>query len=111
MPPEPDECNGDRPPILTAYDAITPDVRFSLVLARDERGGWGPAERLSMPLHHASTITWTGVTHQLASAGVDRVLVVATGLGRLSLEHDQARNTWFATYGARVERVCTRWVD
>jgi hypothetical protein len=103
------ECDGDRPPALRAYDAIAPDLRFSLVLTRDARGVWTPADRLDMPLHHASTIAWTDDAQLLASARVDRVLVVATGLGRVSLEHDERRNTWFATYGARVERVCARW--
>jgi hypothetical protein len=105
------ECDGDRPPALHSYDAIMHDVRFSLVLTRDARGVWTPADRLDMPLHHASMIAWTDDAQLLASAQVDRVLVVATGLGRVSLEHDEGRNTWFATYGARVERVCAQWVD
>jgi hypothetical protein len=113
-PPVPDtvpaadtsECDGDQPPALTAYDAITPDVRFSLVLTRDARGVWTPADQLDMPMHHASAIDWTDEAQLLASANVDRVLVVATGLGRVSITHDQRRNMWFATYGARVERVC-----
>jgi hypothetical protein len=103
------ECDATAAPRLTAYDAIEPDVRFSLVLARDARGVWEPAERLDMPLHHASTITWTDDAQLLESARANRVLVVATGLGRISIEHDERRNTWFVTYGARVERVCARW--
>jgi hypothetical protein len=49
--------------------------------------------------------------HATGKGRVGRHLVVATGLGRVSMEHDEQRNTWFATYGARVERVCARWVD
>lgn len=103
-----DDCENDLPPALTAYDAIIRDVKFSLVLTRDARGVWSPADRLDMPLRHASSIVWTDDAQQLASARVDRVLVVAKGLGRISIEHDEQRNTWFVTYGARVERVCAR---
>jgi hypothetical protein len=81
------------------------------VVARSVSGSWMLADTLDMPMHHASMIAWTDDAQLLASAQVDRVLVVATGLGRVSLEHDQRRTMWFATYAARVERVCARWVD
>jgi hypothetical protein len=93
------------PPALASYDAITDGVAFSLTLARDARGAWAPAAHLAMPLHHASTIEWERRELLDAHSGV-RATVIATGLGRSSIEHEVGRNTWFATYRARIERVC-----
>jgi hypothetical protein len=93
------------PAALASYDAITDGAAFTLALVRDDRGVWVPAERLPMPLHHASAIEWQGADLLDAHAGA-RVTVIATGLGRTSIDHDADRNTWFATYAARIERVC-----
>jgi hypothetical protein len=97
---------GKRPPPLARYDAITDGVAFSLALAEDARGVWGPVTPLGMPLHHASTIEWEG--HELLDAHRGtRVVVLATGRGRTALVHDPGRHTWFATYAARIDRVCS----
>jgi len=94
------------PAALSSYDAITEGTPFSLTLLRDEHGAWLPAAPLAMPLHHASTIAWTDEAHLLDAQRDPQVVVVATGLGRTSIEHDEARGVWFATYAARVDRLC-----
>ena len=101
-----DPACGVLAPTLTSYDAIASDVVFSLEVAVDERGAWAPARPLDMPLHHASMIVWTDEEHRLDPRGGVRQRVIATGIGRLSIEQDEARHTWFATYGARVDHAC-----
>ncbi len=93
------------PLALTAYDEIVDGRAFSLELERAPSGAWAPVPQLRMPLHHASTIVWIG-QQQLDAQAAPRVLVVATGIGTPQIEHDAARHTWFATYSARVVRVC-----
>jgi hypothetical protein len=93
------------PPVLESYDAIEQGRTFSLVIAQDERGVWHPARSLGMPHHHASSIEWRESALLDAHRGA-RVVVAATGLGRTSLEHDPGRHVWFATYAARIDRVC-----
>lgn len=93
------------PPALAAYDEIVAGIRFSLELEENADGVWVPANRLHMPLHHASTIAWEDA-QALEDHRGGRVVVEATGLGRMSLEHDPDRRTWFAVYGARIDRVC-----
>jgi hypothetical protein len=93
------------PDPLDRYDAITAGAMFSLELVHDARGAWVPGVQLEMPLHHASTIEWRARELLEPHAG-GRVVVVATGEGRTSIVHDPQRNTWFATYAARIERVC-----
>ena len=95
------------PPRLKSYDAIVPGSSFSLPVVQDGSGAWVPAERLSMPQHHSSTIVWRDRDHQLDSLRDERVLVIALGLGRTSIDHDPNRGYWFATYGAEVMNVCS----
>lgn len=99
-----------RPPTLTAYDAIEAGREFSVVV-RDEGGTWVPVTPLRQPFHHASTIAWRD-----ASALMDgqretgrKLTVIATGLGRTALREDPRRHLWFATYEARVD--CVRPVE
>lgn len=107
----PVECR-TVPSALASYDAIADGVAFSLEIRRDERGAWLPRAPLAMPMHHASMISWTDEQHLLdAHTSREPVLVFATGLGRLSMEHDEERNVFFATYGARVDRVCPAPTD
>lgn len=47
------ECDGDRSPVLRAYDEIMPDVQFSLVLTRDADGVWTPADHLDIATYGA----------------------------------------------------------
>lgn len=104
--PVPEECR-NAPPALTAYDAIADGVPFSLEIRRDERGAWLPRAPLRMPMHHASMIAWTDSEHLLdPHTSPEPLLVFATGLGRTSMEHDEEHDVFFATYGARVDRVC-----
>jgi len=99
-------CASSAVPLaLTAYDDIVDGRAFSLELERSLSGAWAPVPPLRMPLHHASTIAWIG-QQQLDAQATSRVLVVATGIGTPQIEHDAARHTWFATYSARVDRVC-----
>jgi hypothetical protein len=93
------------PPALASYDAITAGQPFSLQLERGTDTTWQPREQLKMPLHHASQLAWVDTT-ALDAQRDDVVTVVAMGLGRTSLEHDPDRNTWFASYAARIEHVC-----
>jgi hypothetical protein len=102
---DPDCDQATRPPALTRYDAIVDGAVFSLAVVQDAHGGWGPAVPLDMPRHHASTIAWEGLPLLDLYAG-RTVIVHATGRGRSSLVHDPDRHTWFATYAARIDRVC-----
>lgn len=95
----------NQPARLTAYDAIRPGLRFTLDLVEDARSVWVPAERLTMPMHHASEIVWEH-NEPLASHHGGRVRIVAVGIGRRRLDHDPRRNTWFASYAATIETVC-----
>jgi hypothetical protein len=97
-------CTG-LPPALTDYDEIAPGRAFSLEVMQDATGIWGPAQPLEMPMHYAARIEWAQAARLDAYRG-QRVVVVATGLGRSALDADPRRGVWFATYGARVERVC-----
>lgn len=107
----PEAC-ATRPAALSSYDAITDGVPFSLEIRRDDHGAWLPTSPLRMPMHHASMISWTDDTHLLdAHPSREPIVVIATGLGRVSIEHDETHNVFFATYGARVERVCPALVD
>ena len=86
-------------------------ARFSLLLERDAGGVWRPAVRLQMPHHHASALVFEPpvdavMGDALRASAPSRVVVLATGLGRRSIEHVPPRRAWFATYAARPDRVC-----
>lgn len=101
-------CDATAHPPLADYSEIREGAPFSLRVRRDPSGAWVPAEPLRMPMHHASTIVFVPALDTLV-AEADRaavILVLAVGLGRRSIEHDPRRNTWFATYAARVDRAC-----
>lgn len=104
------DCDASGYPTLTDYSEITDGRRFSLEMRREPGGAWVPIAQLRMPMHHASTIVFEPSLDTLvADAGAAQTwLVLATGLGRRSLEHDPRRHAWFATYAARPERVCPR---
>ena len=101
-------CDASGYPTLGDYSDVREGAAFSLVVRREPSGAWLPAEPLPMPMHHASMLWFEPHLDTLVTEA-DRarpVLVLAMGLGRRSLEHDARRHTWFATYAARVERVC-----
>ncbi|MBL8680326.1 MAG: hypothetical protein JNK05_14210 [Myxococcales bacterium] len=101
-------CDTSAHPAITDYTDIVAGRAFSLLVRREASGAWVPAQPLRMPMHHASTIVFEPSLDTLVSdAGAATTwLVLATGLGRRSLDHDPRRHTWFATYAARPERVC-----
>ena len=102
----PAEC-ASVPTPLTAFDDIADGVPFSLEVRRDEHGAWLPLHPLHMPMHHASMITWADDSHLLeGNTTHDPVVFFATGRGAPNIEHDETRDVFFATYTARVDRVC-----
>jgi hypothetical protein len=60
-----------------------------------------------MPLHHASRLLWVnlGDHPEVSGAGPARLRFTLTVEAR-DIEHDAGRNTWFATYRARIGAVC-----
>lgn len=101
-------CDTSAHPAITDYTEIVAGRAFSLVVRREASGAWVPARPLRMPMHHASTLVFEPSLDTLVpdAGSATTWLVLATGLGRRSLDHDPRRHTWFATYAARPERVC-----
>ena len=105
-PSVPTEC-ASVPTPLTAFDDIADGVPFSLEVRRDEHGAWLPIHPLHMPMHHASMINWADDAHVLEHVTTrDPVVFFATGRGAPNIDHDETRGVYFATYTARVDRVC-----
>lgn len=99
-------CATPSAPQLTSYlDARVPGTCWlDMVHAGPD---WQPAEQLPMPFHHATRIELDNLAAypQLAAATAGRVRFVLEFTTR-DLDHDTARNTWFATYHARIVDAC-----
>jgi hypothetical protein len=101
-------CDTSAHPTLEDYSEVREGAAFSLLVRRETSGAWVPVQPLRMPMHHASALVFEPPLDSLVPEPrrAQPVLVIATGLGRRSLEHDPRRRAWFATYAARVERAC-----
>jgi hypothetical protein len=103
-------CNRDGYASLTDYSDVHAGLRFSLSVQRNAQGLWQPVTPLRMPMHHASTLlfepTIDSMLTNVAPQVQRRVMVLATGVERRSIEHDPQRGTWFATYVAHPDRLC-----
>lgn len=101
-------CDSTAHPTLTDYTDVREGAPLSLLVRREPSGAWVPVNALRMPLHHASSLVFEPPLDSLVRDD-DRggpVLVLAVGLGRRAINFDERRHVWFATYAARVSRVC-----
>ncbi|MEZ4449523.1 MAG: hypothetical protein R3B09_08585 [Nannocystaceae bacterium] len=87
------------------YNLAAKGARFHVDVAH-ARGIWAPAGPVKMPFHHASAIVWTNADAHPELAAIDRRLRFTIEIVDVHIEHDPARSTWFATYTARIDRVC-----
>lgn len=104
-------CGADADaPRATDFGALVEGSRHHAFVRWREPGEWAPEATLDMPLHHASRLEWTNLDDfgPLAEAATraERLRVTFRVLGR-AIEHDPDRATFFATYTALIETLCS----